>query len=110
MQFQLFLTQPTQSQRLTPPPMVQQAPLPSSSVTQAPPPMMQQAPPPSSPVVRPSPVTQTAPMPPSVIQAPPPSSAGTQMRRSPSMIMPRGVEEKEASSEVPESSEPAKKP
>jgi len=59
-QFRLFLTQPTQSQRQT------------------------------------SPVQQTAPLPPSsVMQAPAPSSsAPAQMRRSPSMIMPRGVEEK----------------
>jgi hypothetical protein len=57
-QFQLFQTQPVQSQQQT------------------------------------SPVQQAAPMPSSAIQAPAPSSATTQMRRSSSMIMPRGVEEK----------------
>lgn len=61
-QFQLFRTQQMQSQQQAPPPMMQEAPLPSSSVTQAPAPS---------------------------------SSATTQMRRSPSMIRPRGVDEKE---------------
>lgn len=111
-QFQLFLTQPTQSQQQAPAPspVQQTAPLPSSSVTQAPPLMMQQALPPSSPVEQPSPVPQAAPVPSSVIQAPPPSSPATQMRRSPSMIMPRGVDEKESGSKTAEPNEPAKKP
>lgn len=73
-QFQLFQTQPVQSQQQAPP-MMQQAPLPSSSV----------------------------------MQAPAPSSATTQMRRSPSMIIPRGVEEK-GSTTPAEQHEPAKKP
>ena len=76
-QFQLFLTQPTQSQQ-PPSPVQQIAPLPSSTV------------------VQPSPVPQTAPpSSSSVMQAP--SSSGsttTQMRRSSSMVMPRGVDEK----------------
>lgn len=52
-------------------------------------------------------------LPPSSIAPPPPppsSSAATQMKRSPSMIMRRGVDEKEASSETPAPTEPAKKP
>jgi hypothetical protein len=74
-QFRLFLTQPTQSQKQASP--VQTSPLPSSSV------------------VQPSPVPPSAPAPPSsVMQAPAPSSATTQMRRSSSMIMPRGVDAK----------------
>lgn len=75
-------------------------------------PVMQQAPLPSSSVTQPSPIQQQAPLPPSsVMQAPPPSSsAPAQMNRSPFMIRPRGVEEKESGSQTPESSEPAKKP
>lgn len=74
-QFKLFITQPTQSQKQTSP-VQQTAPLPSSGVTPA------------------SPLQQTAPLPPSsVIQATPPSSA-TQMRRSPFMVTPRGIDEK----------------
>lgn len=74
-QFRLFLTQPTQSQRQTSP-VQQTAPLPSSAVTQ------------------PSPIQQAAPLPPpSVMQAPPPSSsAPAQMNRSSSMFTTRGVE------------------
>ncbi|BFU96687.1 MAG: hypothetical protein NTNFB02_34090 [Nitrospira sp.] len=94
-QFQLFLTQPTQSQKQTSP--VQQAsPLPSSAVTQ------------------PSPIQQTAPLPPpSVTQAPAPSSATTQMKRSSSMIMPRGIDKKEGTEgnkTVDQPVEPEKKP
>lgn len=66
-QFRLFLTQPTQSQRQTSP-VQQTAPLPSSAVTQ------------------PSPIQQAAPLP------PPSSSAPAQMNRSPFMVMPRGVD------------------
>jgi len=66
---------------------------PVQSQQQAPPPMVQQAPLPSS----------------SVTQAPAPSSV-TQMKRSSSMVMPRGVEEKAAGSETPQQAEPAKKP
>lgn len=62
-----------------------------------------------------------APPPPPMLQMPKPnapitqtpapsSSAPAQMRRSPSMIMPRGVDEKEAGSETVEPKEPAKKP
>jgi hypothetical protein len=80
-QFKLFLTQPTQSQQQSSP-VQQTSPLPSSIV------------------VQPSPVPQTAPAPSSsVMQAPTSSSsATTQMRRSSSMVMPRGVE-KEAGRE-----------
>lgn len=75
-QFRLFLSQPTQSQKQAPP-IQQSSPLPSSSITQ------------------PSPIQQTAPLPPpSVMQAPAPSSAPTQMNRSSSMFRSRGVEEK----------------
>jgi hypothetical protein len=75
-QFQLFLTQPTQSQQQSSP-VQQTSPLPSSMV------------------VQPNAVPQTAPAPSSsVMQAPAPSSATTPMRRSPSMIMPRGVDQK----------------
>lgn len=75
-QFRLFLTQPTQSQKQASP-VQQTSPLPSSSVTP------------------PSPIQQTVPLPPSSVnQAPAPSSATTQMRRSSSMLMPRGVEKK----------------
>jgi hypothetical protein len=56
--FQLFVIQPVQSQQPAPP-LVQQAPMPSSSVTQQ-----------------------------------PSSGATTQMKRSGSIIMPRGIEEK----------------
>lgn len=90
--FQLVLTQPTQSQKRASP-IQHSSPLPSSTITQ------------------PSPVPQTAPLPSSsVMQAPAPSSATTQMRRSSSMIMPRGVDEKAPGSETPQPAEPAKKP
>lgn len=60
-----------------------------------PPPPMVQMPKPNAPIMQPSPVPQTAPLPSSsIMQAPAPSSATTQMRRSSSMIMPRGVDEK----------------
>jgi hypothetical protein len=77
-QFNLFLTQPTQSRKKASP-VQQTAPLPSTSVTQ------------------PSPVPQTSPLPPSsATQAPAQGgSAPTQMRRSSSMIIPRGVEGEE---------------
>lgn len=71
--FQLALSQQTQSQRQAPQPM-QQAPLPSSSVTQSPPPM-QQAPLPSS----------------AVTQAPSKGSGSSRL-----FVRPRGVEEKDA--------------
>lgn len=94
--FQLFLTQPTQSQKQSSP-IQQTAPLPSSSVAQ------------------PSMIPQTDPLPSSsIMQAPAPSSsAPTQMRRSPSMIMPRGVDEKpapESHQTVDTSPKPEKKP
>lgn len=84
-QFQLFLTQPTQSRKKASP-VQQTAPLPSTSVTQ------------------PSPVPQTSPLPPSsAMQAPAQGgSAPTQMRRSSSMIIPRGVEENESVEPAPE--------
>lgn len=66
------------------------------------------------PAMPPSPVQQTAPLPSSVIQAPPPSSAPAQMRRSPSMIMPRGVDnqkdEKEGSETADAPAESIPKP
>lgn len=114
-QFRLFITQPTQSKKQAPPPMVQQAPLPSSSVTQ-PSPIQQSSPLPSSvtQAPTPSPVQQTAPLPgSSVMQAPPSSSASSQMRRSPSMIMPRGLEGKgdtESNETVDQAPKPEKKP
>jgi len=73
-EFQLFLTQPTQSQQPMQQPF-QQAPLPGSSVMQAPAPS---------------------------------SSATTQMRRSPSMIMPRGVDNQAASESNPTGDQPSK--
>jgi hypothetical protein len=83
--FHLFLTQPTQSRKKASP-VQQTAPLPSTSVTQ------------------PSPVPQTSPLPPSsATQAPAQGgSAPTQMRRSSSMIIPRGVEENESVEPAPE--------
>jgi hypothetical protein len=88
-QFHLFLTQPTQSQKKASP-VQKTAPLPSTSITQ------------------PSPVPQTSPLPPSSVTQPPSQgSSTTQMRRSPSMVMPRGVEEKKPSET---SEEPEKKP
>jgi len=61
-----------------------------------------------------SPMQQTAPLPSSsIIQTPAPSSATTQMKRSPSMIMPRGVEEKggkEGNQTVDEPAKTEKKP
>jgi len=94
-EFQLFVTRPTQSQKQSSP-IQQTAPLPSSSVTQ------------------PSPIQQTAPLPSSsVMQAPAPSSATTQMKRSPSMVMPRGVEKKggkEGNQPVDEPAKTEKKP
>ena len=74
-QFQLFLTQPTQSQKKASP-VQQTAPLPSTSVTP------------------PSPVPQTSPLPPSSVTQAPAASTTTQMGRSSSMVMPRGVESK----------------
>ena len=89
-QFKLFITQPTQSQKQASP-MQQTAPLPSSAVTPA------------------SPVQQTAPLPPSsVIQAPPPSSATTQMKRSSPMVMPRGVGKNDGNQGTQTMDEPAK--
>lgn len=76
-EFQLFLTQPTQSQQPAPP-LVQQAPMPSSSVTQQ-----------------------------------PSSGATTQMKRSGSMIMPRGIEKeagKEGNQTVDEPAKTEKRP
>lgn len=58
-------------------------------------PIQQTTPLPSSSVTQPSVVPHTTPLPPpSVMQAPAPSSASSPMRHSPSMVMPRGVEEK----------------
>lgn len=111
-QFHLFVTQPTQSQKQAPPPIMQQAPLPSSSVTQ-PSPIQQNSPLPSSVTQAPTPpaVPQTAPLPPpSVMPAPVPSSAPAQMNRSSSMFTTRGVDEKEVGSEPPKPAEPTKKP
>jgi hypothetical protein len=95
-QFRLFLTQPTQSQKQASP-VPQTSPLPSSSV------------------VQPSPVPQTAPAPPSsVMQAPPSSgSATTQMQRSSSMVIPRGVAKErleQGNQKVDVPMEPEKKP
>lgn len=95
-QFQLVVPQQTMSQKQVSP-VPQTAPLPSSSVQQ------------------PSPIQQTSPLPSSsVMQAPAPSSsADTQMRRSPSMIMPRGVGEQpapESNQTVDTSPKPEKKP
>lgn len=94
-QFRLFLTQPTQSQRQTSP-VQQTAPLPSSAVTQ------------------PSPIQQAAPLPPpSVMQAPPSSSAPAQMNRSSSMFTTRGVEGNDHTTSketVGTSPQPEKKP
>ena len=71
--------------------------------------IQQTAPSPSSLVTQPSAVPQTSPLPsPSVMQAPPPSSsAPTPMKRSSSMIMPRGVEPEgnQAAGEAPSVSE-----
>jgi hypothetical protein len=114
-QFRLFLTKPTQSKKQSPP-IQHSAPLPSSSVTQ-PSAIPHTAPLPSSSVMQ-APAQQPiqqAPLPsPSVMQAPAPSSsAPTQMRRSPSMIMPRGVDEKpspESHQTVDTSPKPEKKP
>ena len=53
--------------------------------------VQQTTPVPSSAVTAPSPILQTAPLPPSAVAAPP-STAPSPMRRSPSMIRPRGVE------------------
>jgi hypothetical protein len=74
-QFRLFLTQPTQSFKQTSP-IQQTAPLPSSGMT------------------APSPVQQVAPQQGSLILPSPSGSGSTQMKRSPSMIMPRGIEGK----------------
>ena len=65
---------------------------PVQSKQQAPPPMVQQAPAPGS----------------SVMQAPAPSSAATQMRRSPLMVSPRGVDEKDGTESNQTVHEPAK--
>ena len=70
----LFLTQPTQSRKKKASPVQQTAPLPSTAVTP------------------PSPVPQTSPLPPSSVTQAPAASSTTQMRRSSSMVMPRGVE------------------
>ncbi len=87
--FHLFLTQPTQSRKKASP-VQQTAPLPSTAVTP------------------PSPVPQTSPLPPSsVTQAPAASGTTTQMGRSSSMVMPRGVEEQKQGEP---SEEPEKKP
>lgn len=88
--FRLFVTQPTQSQKQSSP-IQQTAPLPSSAVT-VPSAIQQTAPLPSSAVTEPSPIQQTTPLPSSAVTAPPPSSAPAPMRRSSSMIMPRGIE------------------
>jgi len=61
----------------------------------------------------PSAIQQTAPLPSSVIQAPPSSSATTQMKSSPFMVRPRGVEEKggmEGNQMVAEPAKTEKKP
>lgn len=86
--FRLFLTQPAQSQKQSSP-IQQTAPLPSSAVT------------------APSAIQQTAPLPSSAVTEPAP------MRRSSSMIMPRGIEGNDhtnTNETVGTSSEPEKKP
>lgn len=89
--FQIVLVQPFQSQR-QPSSIQQTAPLPSSSVMQ------------------PSAIPQTAPLPSSsVTQAPAPSSATTQMKRSSSMIMPRGLD-KQAAPDSNQTVDPLPKP
>lgn len=110
-QFRLFLTQPTQSQKQSSP-VQQTAPLPSSAVT-APSAIQQTAPLPSSAVTEPSPIQQTTPLPSSAVTAPPPSSAPAPMRQSPFMVRPRGVEgtdDTTSTETVGSSPQPEKKP
>jgi hypothetical protein len=80
-QFRLFLIQPTQSLKQTSP-IQQMAPLPSSAVA--------------------------APTPGASVMPAPGSNATSQMRRSPSMILPRGIEEKAAREDDQKVDAPAK--